>query len=213
MSKRSTSNINETTETRGNLVFHQEGDSTEQKDISKSIKKAAFGRDISARARELKYRVYRESPTALVPPPVADGWPTNVATTTITTATTTLTSNQEGNTTPTTGKVLFDFGKMALNNSGEHPLESISISNNEPATRTATKFEDTLDSRASSCAVDQADKNPMNLMVRKPDRLIWRNRTSTIEALDLGSLDDDPILQGHHDETKRRYVERFVVSS
>ena len=67
--------------------------------------------------------------------------------------------------------------------------------------RTAPTFNDTLDSGSSHETLVMADKNPMNLIVKKPDRLIWRNRTSTIDALDLDSLEDDPILK--EDDTDR----------
>jgi len=40
----------------------------------------------------------------------------------------------------------------------------------------------------------------MDLMVKKPAPLLWRNRTSTIEALDLDSLEDDTVLKEEREE-------------
>ena len=234
MSKRGTSNVNETPETRGHLIFQErqlgecaepdnsEADSIYSRSSSASIKKASLGRDTSARAHALKQQfmpqVYGSpcgnSASTLSTSTMSgsskssvNGWPAALPFTSSTTsggaagpAPTSPTAPKTGNSssgltreiTPRTGKMMMDFGNLDLGN--------ITKSN---TTRTATTFRDTLDTGSSHETLVAADKYPMDLIVKKPARMMWRNRTSTIDALDLDSLEDDPVLQDGQDEAGR----------
>ena len=106
-------------------------------------------------------------------------------------------SNVAGsNITPTTSKVMKDFGNMNLVVNAQNDDER----NKASKSRTAQSFEGTFDSRTA----EAASKLPMDLMVKKPERLMWRNRTSTIDALvDLDCLDEDPVLKEEQGGSKR----------
>jgi hypothetical protein len=53
----------------------------------------------------------------------------------------------------------------------------------------------------------------MDLMVRKPPIMTWRNRSTTMNALDLDGLDDDPVLQELYGGENAGPFNRYVLSA
>jgi hypothetical protein len=65
--------------------------------------------------------------------------------------------------------------------------------------------------RSSAEAALTAEQMPMDLMVKKPPVMTWRNRSTTMNALDLIGFDDDPILNDLFDGGTNGPSSRYVL--
>ncbi|CAB9496264.1 expressed unknown protein [Seminavis robusta] len=221
--KRATSNVAETPETRGYLVRHEGGgglpmelpfsEDAGPRSVSGSstfsLKKASLGRDKSEQSRLLKQQCMPNafaanaftaggmdgSSNGTAPggwlgagfnadppltPPVSAGKQVDGA-------------SLQREYTPRTYGMMQDFGKLSVHGGG-------GMRSGE--TRTANRFEDTIASRSNEEAAQSADQIPMDLMIKKPAMMTWRNRSTTMNALDLDGLDDDPVLLGEDDDRR-----------